>query len=150
MQWLNGEVTKVATAIDDLYTYIVAQGLAGNVSWDCGKRRLTDDSRVKDQVVVLTEDGGFTSEMSAPSGIGDAALKDPAVLITVRAGKWDGNTGRAKANDIFSDLHGKRNALIGATTYLRVRAQTPEPIFAGFDEQGRPLHTISFLMMTDA
>jgi hypothetical protein len=98
---------------------------------------------------MVSEDGGVSPEIRESAGIGDSALEDPGVMVTVRAKAWDGDASRAKADAILSALHGQRNIVLfaGSDTYLRIRAQTPEPIFAGFDDQGRPLHTISFRML---
>lgn len=137
----------MATAVNDLYLFLEAQGLAGgSTGWDLVRRRMMDEP-VDNQVVVLAEDGGVAPEIKETSGLGDTALEDPAVLVTVRANEWDSDASRAKAGDIMAALHGQRNITVGQTTYLRIVAQTPEPIFAGFDEKGRPLHTISFRML---
>lgn len=138
----------MATAVDDLYQFLETQGLAGgSTNWNLIRRRMGDDP-ITDQVVVLSEDGGLPPEIKETSGLGDTALEDPAVLVTVRAAEWDGDASRAKAGDIMAALHGMRNILVGTTTYIRIVAQTPEPVFAGFDEKGRPLHTLSFRMLS--
>lgn len=134
--------------VDDVYTHLLDEGLAGGISgWDLYRRRLSDDG---DRVVVVSEDGGPLVEVATASGIGDGALTDKAVLVTVRADAWDSDAAKAKADAIFAALHGVLHSTIGATAYLRVRAQTPEPIFAGFDEQHRPLFTTSFLLLAEA
>lgn len=137
-------------AVSDVYTFLLAQGLAGgSTGWDLLRRRLMD-SPTADQTVVVTEDGGNLPEIREDAGIGDSALQDAGVLVTVRAGAWDGDASLTKVLEIYQDLHGKRNIVLDTTTYLRVRARTPEPIFVGFDDQGRPRHTISFLLLVDA
>lgn len=141
--------------VDDVTTYLTAQGLVGgNTGWPVVRRRMTDapltvGGAVPDQLVVVAEDGGPAPELSATSGIGDSAIEDPAVLVTVRAAAWDGDGSRTKAAAILSALHGLRNVQLVAagTKYLRLRAQTPEPIFTGYDETGRPIHTVSVMLM---
>lgn len=139
-------------AVDDVYSYILAQNLAGGATgWTLIKRRVMD-APAADQLVVVSEDGGERSEQSAPSGIGDSALREPGVLVTVRAGAWDGNASLSKANAIRSALHGLRGTSLvgGGVVYFGVRAMTPEPVFAGFDGTGRPMHTIGFRLLRSA
>lgn len=141
--------------VDDVVAYLTAQGLVGgNTGWPVLRRHMTDQpltvgGAVPDQLVVVAEDGGTAPEMKASFGIGDAAIEDPAVLVTVRGAAWDGDGTYAKAAGILAALHGLRGVQLVAsgTTYLRTRAQTPEPIFAGFDDAGRPRHTLSVMFM---
>lgn len=138
------------TAVDDVYAYLTTQALIGGASgWSGFARRLMD---TPDKVVVIQEDGGGLSEQSAASGIGDSALKDPGVLVTVRAAAWDGNASFAKAQAIRLALHGLRGTSLsaGGDVYFGISALTPEPIFAGYDGNGRPLHTISFRLLRSA
>lgn len=133
--------------VSDMSTYLEAQGLAGgSTGWDLIRRRVMDEPE-DNQLVVLTEDGGAAPEISEAFGIGDSALKDPGVQVLVRGNPWDGDSSLAKAVEILDALHGLRDTLIGATTYLRVRSQTAEPVFVGFDERSRPQHTLSFLLL---
>lgn len=130
--------------VEEVYDYLEAQGLAGgSTEWGL-IRRLLDDG--DDQVVVVQEDGGPRSEMPADAGIGDAALGDVGVLITVRGAASDSDASLGKAAAIRSALHGLRGIYLvsGGELYLGVRALTPEPVFAGFDETKRPIHTIGF------
>jgi len=135
-------------AVQDVYDFIEAEGFAaGSTEWDLRRRRLMDEL-TKDQLVVVTEDGGPSPEIPDDSGIGDSAFQDIGVLVTVRAKAWDGDSGLNKASDIFDAMHGKHDLVVGSTTYLRVRAQTPEPVFVGFDDKGRPRHTVALLLLT--
>lgn len=143
------------SAVDDVVAYLTTQGLVGGASgWPVVRRRLTDapltvGGPVPDQLVVVAEDGGTAPEMSANQGVGDSALEDPAVLVTVRAAAWDGDSSRIKATAILVALHGLLGVQLvpSGQFYLRLRAQTPEPIFAGFDDIGRPRHTVSIMLM---
>ncbi len=137
--------------VSDVYTYLVDEGLAGgSTEWALTHRRKMTDvaTGVGDQLVVLTEDGGASPEIAESAGIGDSALMDPQVLVTVRAGAWDGDASFDQAQAIHDALHGQRNITVGSKTYLRVRALTPEPVFSGFDDKGRPEHTISFALLS--
>lgn len=137
-------------AVDDLYAYLVAEGLAGgSTGWPLYRRRMTDDP-VPDQVVVVTENGGGVPELPSEVGIGDSALADPGVQVAVRGKAWDGDASASKAAEIFAALHGQFGVTMGSTTYLRVQAQTPEPLFIGFDARGRPQHTCSYLLLRAA
>ena len=128
--------------VSDVQTYLEAEGVVGGSSgWTSLRRRILDDV---DKIVVFSEDGGLEPEQPAAEGIGDNATTDPAVLVYVRGGPWDGDSASTKALAIFDALHGQRNAAIGASTYIRVQARTSEPVFLGFDERGRPELTISF------
>lgn len=136
------------STVDELFTFIEDQGLAGgSTEWTLLRRRIMD-APANDRLVVVTEDGGLEAEIAAQEGIGDAALADPAVMVTVRAEAWNGDATAQKAAAIFAALHGRQGTLIsGGASYLRVRAQTPEPVFAGYDERGRPMHTVSFRLL---
>lgn len=144
------------SAVDDVFTYLgpsPGQGLAGGATgWALVRRRMGDPPTFTDQAVVVAEDGGPSPEIKATSGIGNAAIQDPGVIVMVRAGAWDGDACKAKAAAIFAALHGKLNIQLvsGGTLYYRVRALTPEPIFAGFDDTGRPRHTVAFRLLTAA
>lgn len=140
------------SAVDDVFTFLgpnPGQGLAGTgTGWALVRRRLGDPPDFTDQAVVVAEDGGPVPEIKAASGLSSVAYADPGVHVTVRAGAWDGDASKAKAAAILAALHGLRNAVVGAVTYTRVKALTPEPIFAGFDDVGRPRHTIAFRLLT--
>jgi len=144
------------SAVDDVFTYVgpsPGQGLAGGVTgWTLARRRMADPPTFTDQAVVISEDGGPPAEIKAGSGIGDSAIQDAGVMVTVRAGAWNGDASKNKAAAILAALHGLRNVQLvsGGTTYHRVRALTPEPVFAGFDEGGRPRHTIAFRLLAAA
>lgn len=136
--------------VDDVYFFLEEQGLAGgSTEWDLFRRRIMD-SPSQAQAVILSEDGGPQPDMATNAGIGDAAIEDPGVLITVRAEQWDGDSSKEKAAEILEALHGLRSVVLGgsgAPTYLRVRALTPEPMWAGYDDQGRPQHTVAFRLL---
>lgn len=136
-------------AVDDVFTFLTDQGLGGGATgWDLIRRRIMD-SPASDQLIVITEDGGSQPEMKAAAGIGDSALSDPGVMITVRAKAWESDTSLAKAAAIQAALHSRLSQTLVAsgTVYFRVRSQTSEPVFAGFDDQNRPIHTISFRLL---
>jgi hypothetical protein len=105
------------------------------------------DSPAADQLVVVSEDGGPLPEIKEAQGIGDAALEDLGVMVRVRAKAWEGDESLLKAQEVLDALHGLRAAMVGSREYLRVRALTPEAIFAGFDDDGRPHHTVAFRML---
>jgi len=136
--------------VDDVFDFLETEGIAGgSTEWSLLRRRSADVD-VEDQLVVVTEDGGPAPEIPAEDGIGDAALYDVGVLVSVRASQWDSDASASKAQEIFAALHGQRNITVGTVTYLRARARTPQPIFVGFDEEGRPTHTIAFLLLQEA
>ena len=111
-----------------------------------------DPPTFADQAVVVAEDGGPSGEIHTASGMGDSAIQDRGVMVMVRAAAWDGDASRTKAAAILAALHGLRNVQLvsGGTLYYRVRAMTPEAVFAGFDDTGRPRHTIAFRLLTAA
>jgi hypothetical protein len=140
----------VSTA-DEVYLYLLAQNLAGGATgWALLRRRMTDQTT--DQLVVIGEDGGPPPEFPAASGLGSAALADRGVLVTVRAKEWDSDASFAKADAILRALNGLVSVELvsGGALYFRIRALTPEPIFAGFDAQSRPAHTVALRLLTDA
>ena len=133
--------------VSDVQTYLESQNLiGGSTGWDSVRRRMHDN---QDQVVAISEDGGPAPEQPASSGVGSAALGDPGVQVMVRGTRWNSDATYDKAEAIRADLHGQRDTTLDATTYYRVRSMTPEPIFLGFDENGRPMHSIAFRLMRD-
>lgn len=140
------------STLEEITDWLVAQGLAGgSTAWDLVRRRISDDDPMRDAVVVVGEDGGPAPEMASATGIGDSAQADIGIHMTVRAGPWDGDASAAKAQEIISALHGLTAAQLvsGGKTYLRIAAQTAEPIFVGFDGKNRPLHTVAFRLLTE-
>lgn len=139
------------SVVEDVYTYLEVQALAGgSTGWKLLRRRLTDDKDIPDKTVVVVEDGGPLPEIEEAEGIGDEAQRDLGVRIGVRGTAWDGDATSAKAQDILNALHGLRNVRLtgsGGTLYLRVRSLTPEPVFVGFDDRGRPQHTVAFRLL---
>lgn len=137
------------SVVDDVFHYLEMNGLAGgSTDWTLLRRRMVDDP-AHDRCVVVNEDGGVAPEFGAAEGIGDSAMRDPAVMVTVRAAEWDGDASQAKGEEVRAALHGLRDVTLGlggSPRYYRVRAQS-ELIFAGFDPQGRPHHTISFRLL---
>jgi hypothetical protein len=76
--------------------------------------------------------------------MGDSALMEPAIQVRVRSGPGQSDAARAKMQEIIDVLHGVLSQTIGSTHYLRIKAQTSEPAFIGFDVRGRPEFTMSF------
>ncbi len=136
------------SAVEDVYDFLEAEELAGDgcKGWSLLRRKVMD-APAKDQLVVVAEDGGTPPEIAETAGIGDSALGDASVLITIRGNAWDSDATDAKATAILNALHGLRNTTIGSTLYVRVASMTTEPIFLGFDERGRPQHTVAFRML---
>jgi hypothetical protein len=143
-------------AVDDVQAYLEAHALAGSgTGWDVLRRAQLDPKQgtqlpIGDQLVVLTEDGGQPPEIPSADGIGDSAEADVGVQVLVRGGAYDSDATRDKAEAIRSALHGLLGGAVGATTYLRVRALTPEPVFLGFDDRGRPRHSVSLRLLRAA
>lgn len=129
--------------VADFQQYLKDAGIVdGSTDWPSVRRRVHDNS---DQLVILTEDGGFEPETPAPAGtLGDSAQKEPAVQVRVRAEPWDGDAAHAKAQEVWDALHGQMRVEINGNFYARIKAQTPQPIFIGYDDQNRPEFTISF------
>ncbi len=130
--------------VADVQAYLATEGVVdGATDWPSVRRRANDV--MGDQQVIFTEDGGADPETPAPiATLGDAAMAEPAVQIRVRGEPWDGDGALYKAVEIYDALHGLLRTEVGYTYYIRIKAQTPEPVFIGFDEQGRPEFTISF------
>lgn len=129
--------------VEDLRIHLTAESIVGTSDWPVVERRVHEGAG--DQLVILTEDGGFEPETPAPScSIGDTAMWEPAVQVRVRGEAWDSPTAFAKAVQIRDELHGILRETVGYTLYMRIKAQTPEPLFIGFDGEGRPEFTQSF------
>lgn len=134
--------------VDDVQAHLAAAGLVdGETGWLSIRGALVD---TQDQVVGITEDGGSTPETSRATGIGDAALKAPGALVTVRAARRKRDDAFNQAQAIWDELHGKNSETLNGTDYLSVRARTPEPVFAGQDDSERPIYTVAFVLQTDA
>lgn len=138
------------SAVAEVYEYLIANGVQETNTWDVIRRRLTD-APVRDRVVVVAEDGGLPPETKAASGIGDAALADVGVHVTVRAEEWNSDASAAKAQAVLDLLHGLHAVQLvsGGTRYLRIAAQTAEPVWVGYDEKNRPLHTVAFRLLAE-
>lgn len=131
------------SAVDDLQAHLDYVGITDSTEWPSVRRRVHDGS---DQLVVLTEDGGPPPEIPAATGIGSAALASPGVQVRVRGKPWDGDSAKAKAEEVIREMHGRQSAWIGGTLYRSIRSQTFEPVFMGYDDKGRPEFTVSLLM----
>jgi hypothetical protein len=147
-------MTARTSVVADVATFIEDAGVAGgSTAWKLFRRRMADQG-MGDKIVVVSEDGGMAPEFPSVVGIGDSALEDPAVLVTVRGSVNDSDATEQKAMEVYELLHGRRDVQLttesNATTYYRVKARTPGPVFAGFDERGRPIHTVSFQCLRDA
>jgi hypothetical protein len=128
--------------VADVQSYLAALDIIdGSSEWPSVRRHAHDDTA---RLVVLTEDGGGEPETPSPTGIGDSAMMEPAVQVLVRGDPQDSDAAEAKAAEIFVALHGLLQTEVGTMTYARIKAQTPGPLFIGFDESGRPEFTISF------
>jgi hypothetical protein len=138
----------VNDTVTNVQQYLTELGLVdGSTVWPSVKRRLFDE--IGDKCVVLTEDGGRAPQLpSDPGTAGDTAIMDPAVQILVRAGPWESDVAMDQARAIMDVLHGKLGIDIGDRYYLRVAAQSSEPIFIGFDGKNRPQFTQSFRFAT--
>lgn len=129
-------------AVADVQAYLVAQGLVdGGTGWTSYRRFMPDR---ENQVVVISEDGGPDPEARRATGMGSAALGDAGVQVMVRGGPRDSDASEAKASAILNALHGLGPTTMDATEYKRTLSLTLEPIFAGFDDNERPIHTCSF------
>lgn len=115
--------------VQDVYDFILAEGLAGGATgWALVRRNIEDHPG--DQLVGVTEDGGSPPEM------GSAAVREPGVQVRVRGAANDGDGVQAKAEAIFSALHGLANAVsVGGGTYLRVEAMTSGPVMFRDDKK---------------
>lgn len=135
-------------AVSDVQSHLSSQGLIdGATGWPSTRRRESDELG-EGQQVILTEDGGPAPEQPASSGLGSEALSDPGVQVRCRGARGDGDASYDRCKQIRDDLHGRRDETLGSTYYFRVRA-LGEIAFAGFDDQGRPNHTIAFRLMRD-
>jgi len=146
----EGNEATLLDLVSDVYNYLNASGLVGGSTGWALIRRKVSDAPTPDQCVIISEDGGPPSEQWAAEGIGDSAMRDPAVHIMVRGKPWDGDASGYKALEIYNLMHSKRGITMGSHYYFRIQSRTASPLFLGFDERGRPQHTLSFLCLADA
>lgn len=133
--------------VADVQAYCEAQSLVDGTDWLSLRRRHID---AQDQIVVFTEDGGPQPlNLPASDGMGDEAWGDAGVQVFVRGPEHDGDASYSKAEAIRTALHGLAPVTMNGTLYYRVQAMTPEPVFIGFDDKGRPQHTIAFRLAKD-
>lgn len=133
--------------VSDVQAYLGAEGLVdGTTAWPSVRRRLHDEAG--DRLVVLTEDGGVTGGRDAPSGLGSDALARPGFQVLVRGAPWDSDSALEQAIALRGALDSVIDRELAEQHYLTIRARTPEPVFTGFDDQGRPQFTTSFLALT--
>jgi hypothetical protein len=132
------------SAVTNVQTYLDAQAITGGVTgWTCVRRGTHDQA---DRMVTVTEDGGPTPELPSPSGVGDVAFVDRGVHLEVRGRARKSDESAAKALEIWAALHGLMGVTMGSTVYERVTALTAGPVFVAFDEIGRPIHTVAFVL----
>ena len=135
-------------AVDDARTLLQDAGIVdGATGWTSVKRFEHDDDG--SQLVIIAEDGGPAPEFPASQGVGDSALGEPGVQCRVRGEPHAGSATASKAQEIIDELHGKRSVTVNGTTYYRIRSMTDEPVFAGYDDDRRPSHTVSFRFLRD-
>lgn len=133
--------------VDDVFTHIenASPAITGSgTGWYLSKRAVTDDHG--DRIVIVTEIPGRAPETPAPAGtLGDSAFVFPSVQVRVRGRPWKADEARAKIQEIYDILHGVLREAVGTTIYSRVKANSSEPIFIGYDEpQHRPGFTWTF------
>lgn len=133
------------SAVADLLAYLETQGLAGgSTDWPIVERRVHDLNG--DRLVILTEDGGIQPETPAdPGSQGDAAWRRPQVQVRVRGEPWQGPPVEEKAQEIWDAVHGLNGVTMGDVEYIGLRCLS-DPIFIGFDDNGRPEITFSVQM----
>lgn len=135
--------------VTDVQDFLENESLiGGGTGWVSVQRLLHDDEG--DRIVVISEDGGPLPEVPSAGGVGEAALADVGVHFMVRAGPEDSEASFDMAQAILDALHGTIHATLNGQEYIRGRALTGEPIFAGFDDRRRPTHTIAFRFLRDA
>lgn len=128
--------------VDDFQSYLAAQGIVdGGTGWPSSRRFMHDGSA---QLVVISEDGGDPPGVFKAGAVGDAEIRRPALQFMVRGAEGDGDGSRSKAQEIFDLLQDETGVTIGGADYLLITARTPQPIFTGFDDKNRPIHTVSF------
>lgn len=141
------------SAVADVQTYLAAQGLVdGATQWPSVRRTMGDDADPDQpsRLVGIMEDGGPPPDIPADQGVGVAADVDPGVQVLVRGAPWDGDGCVAQCEAIRTALHGLQDATLGATTYIRVRAMTPQPVWLGYDGKGRPTCSVAFRLLAPA
>lgn len=138
----RGAVGLVADVVAYLQS-LSPEIMDGSTEWRSVMRNMNDG--MGDQLIVFREDGGTEPETpSEPGTMGDSALMEPSIHVTVRGRPQQGNVAVAKAQEIQDALHGLLRVQMGSTHYMRVKAQMPEPLFYRYDERERPLVTQSF------
>jgi hypothetical protein len=132
------------SAVRDLQAYLMAEGLIdGSSGWPSSRSGAHDDS---ERLVVFAPDGGSSPEIPAVSGIGDTAMQDPAVHVTVRGAVGERDEAEEAMEALRFAAHGKTSTSMGSILYFRVAARS-EPVMY-FDDRNRPNFTVSFRMMS--
>lgn len=72
--------------------------------------------------------------------------KYPTVQVVIRADHP--SVGEAKANDIYTHLHNRRQFDVGQTRIISATADQSAPLYLGSDENGRFLYSVNFTMVT--
>lgn len=102
---------------------------------------------IVDQAIAVRETGGaftvhtFGSGPSGAYGAGSAALEQPRVQVVSRATAYA--TARAKMQDAFNVLDGRRQRTINGVTYHWIRA-VQSPFDLGRDQNGRQRFACNF------
>lgn len=117
--------------LDDIGAHLTSEGIVDGSSWHLRTGILTADP---DQIVLVTETGGFGIDQYSNPPVGDLSFQ-----ILVRAGKHKYQDARTKIGAAFLALN---QASISG--YLYIHGLSAGPLSLGLDENKRPILTWNF------
>lgn len=126
--------------LDDISDYLTTQGIT------------TDGTQIyksyrpdaPDAVIALYETAGLEPVRAMRSATGQPVEERPGLQVVVRAGFYDYQTARQKANDIWGLLE-NLDTTINSVRYFWIAAQQM-PFLFGRDEQSRPLIACNYMV----
>jgi hypothetical protein len=116
--------------IDDLSDYLSSGGITGTIY----KGFLPP---TPDTAIAIYETGGVAPIRAMGNVAGRAVVERPRIQVVCRAGQYDYQAARLKAQDVFALLDGMPARTVNGVSYLD-SAAVQSPFLMGRDESGRP------------
>jgi hypothetical protein len=130
----------VTLLLDEIRTYLIAQGVVGSTAWPIYEGQMVDD---QNQMVAIFETGGFPSDT-----LGRENLR-ATFQVRIRCNAFEYAVGRNKCDDILATLQDAQQTsgspvLLSGFVYIQALSEAPS--FFG-DDGGRCNFTLNFRVL---
>ena len=130
------------TMLTEAAGYLVSQAVCTKIGKDLFIEEIPESPAL---MTALFSYGGEPPEFTH-DGPGDDR---PSLQVRTRAAKNGNAAGHARALAVHTALNGLSNTALSGTRWKFVRALQSEPIFLGYDEQGRPEWSQNYAIIKD-